>query len=126
MWFRLQAAGRMKDAYRSLLRRVWADLENDRIEPTPQDESRATVWPGRTPEDGEITPEMSVNQAGRLVRATTRPYPGAFVDHPEHGRVRIWAGQPDRGEPSAADELRLSLCDGVYRAVDYEIEGGHV
>lgn len=117
---------RVKDAHRSLLRRVWADLENDRIEPTPQDEFRATVWPGRTPEDGEITPEMTVDEADRLVRATTRPYPGAFVDHPEHGRVRIWAGQPDRGEASAADGLRLSLRDGVYCAVDYEFEAGHL
>ena len=43
-----------------------------------QDDSRATKWPGRTPDDGEIDLCGSVFEAERLIRATTRPYPGAF------------------------------------------------
>jgi len=43
-----------------------------------QDEAKATVWPGRKPEDGRIDLDGSVHDAEKLVRAVTRPYPGAF------------------------------------------------
>ena len=43
-----------------------------------QDESKATYWEGRTPADGEITPDMTTEDIDRLIRASTDPYPGAF------------------------------------------------
>ena len=55
-----------------------------------QDESKATYWEGRTPEDGEITQEMSVEEVDRLVRATTHPYPGAFFYDKDGVKVIVW------------------------------------
>jgi len=43
-----------------------------------QDDSKATYWEGRTPADGEITPDMTTEDIDRLIRASTDPYPGAF------------------------------------------------
>ena len=57
-----------------------------------QDETRATYWEGRTPLDGEIKPEMSIEEVDRLVRATTHPYPGAFYIDDNGNKVIVWEG----------------------------------
>jgi len=44
----------------------------------PQDKSLATYFGGRTPEDGEIDWTRPASSVRNLVRAVTRPYPGAF------------------------------------------------
>ncbi|HYK41420.1 MAG TPA: formyltransferase, partial [Thermoanaerobaculia bacterium] len=46
----------------------------------PQDESQATTFPRRRPEDGRIDWTKSSKQVHDLVRAVTHPYPGAFTD----------------------------------------------
>ncbi|MEI8245376.1 MAG: bifunctional UDP-4-amino-4-deoxy-L-arabinose formyltransferase/UDP-glucuronic acid oxidase ArnA [Lentisphaerota bacterium] len=43
-----------------------------------QDESKASYFGGRKPADGEIDWSKSAKEIRNLVRATTRPYPGAF------------------------------------------------
>lgn len=114
--------GRVEEGHRSLIGRVWPDLLSGNVQRRIQDESQATVWPGRTPADGEITPEMTVGEAERLVRATTHPYPGAFWKS-ESELIRVWAGRPGSGLTPAVDgAYRLKLVDGVYDAVSYEAE----
>jgi len=44
----------------------------------PQDKTRASYFGGRKPADGEIRWERTASQVRNLVRAVTRPYPGAF------------------------------------------------
>ncbi len=44
----------------------------------PQDHSKATYFGGRSPEDGEINWMRDAAEVRNLVRAVTRPYPGAF------------------------------------------------
>jgi len=44
----------------------------------PQDHSKATYYGGRRPDDGEINWTVTAKQIRNLVRAVTRPYPGAF------------------------------------------------
>lgn len=113
---------RVNDAHRTLIRRIWPDLVNDRIQPVPQDDSRATVWPGRKPEDGRIDPTMTVEEVDRLVRAVTRPYPGAFIDL-DGKRLRIWAGRPaETASGSANGAIVLQLSDGMYEPVEYQWE----
>lgn len=107
---------RVQEAHRLLIAQVWHDLMNDRIRPIPQDHARATEWPGRTPEDGRILPEMTVGEVERLVRAVTRPYPGAFWDTGSE-RIRIWSGK--LAEPGAGEVFRLQLIDGAYDATDF-------
>jgi methionyl-tRNA formyltransferase len=113
---------RVAEAHRTLISRVWWDLAADRLRPVPQDESRATVWPGRRPEDGRILPTMTPEEADRLVRATTRPYPGAFWESGE-GHVRVWRGTTAGANGAGpAGPLEIRLNGGTYHALDYEFE----
>jgi methionyl-tRNA formyltransferase len=56
----------------------------------PQDESQATYFPQRKPEDGLIDWSWSAKRIRDFIRAQTRPYPGAFT-YLEGKKVIIWA-----------------------------------
>lgn len=113
---------RVDEAHRTIIRRVWRDLENDNLKFMKQDESKATIWAARKPEDGRISPEMKVAEVDRLVRAATRPYPGAFWDAGDK-IVRIWSGKiGDAATEVETNAFRLILSDGVYDAIDFEFE----
>jgi methionyl-tRNA formyltransferase len=65
--------------------------------PMPQDESLATFYGRRAPADGLIDWEQPSHRILRLVRAVSRPYPGAF-SYFRHQTIVIWraelAGSP--------------------------------
>ena len=109
-------------AHRDLIRHSWPAIARDEIEPRPQDDRHATLWPGRTPDDGRLTATMRVSDVELLVRATTRPYPGAFMDLPE-GRLRVWAGFADvAGSDIPAVARSLTFADGTYHASEFALE----
>lgn len=98
-----------------LISKYWDDIANDRVVLTKQDESKATVWPGRKPKDGELLNSMTMDEADKLVRAVTHPYPGAF--YKDSGKViRIWSAKVD----SSNGEIKLS--DGYITPINKEIE----
>ncbi len=68
----------VEQAHALLMRKVFPALMEDELKLQVQDESKATEWPGRKPEDGLIDLFGSVYDAERMVRALTKPYPGAF------------------------------------------------
>ena len=106
---------KVNDMHIALIAKYWDDIVNNKITLTKQNEEYATEWPGRKPEDGEIYNSMTMDEADKLVRAVTHPYPGAF--YKDGNRViRIWAAQinPDKG--------KIKLKDGYLIPVDYEIE----
>lgn len=110
------------DAHLQLINRTWPDFVHDKVHLTPQDDSVASTWDGRTPDDGRIDPKnMTLTQVDRLVRATSRPYPGAFVDLPHGLRLRIWQGSPG-DQPHVAAGTALTLSDGQYVMTDFEVE----
>ena len=94
----------------------WKNIVDNTIVLKCQDDSRATVWPGRKPEDGEVFSWMTMEEADRLVRAVTHPYPGAFYQD-DDGLIRIWSAEisPEGGP--------IKLKDGYLIPVDYEFEG---
>lgn len=111
-------------AHEALMASLWDALVEDRVVGVPQDESNATYWPGRTPDDGRILPTMSVEEVDRLVRATTRPYPGAFVPLTS-GVQRIWAGRPALESDLHGDgskELVIECADGAFIATEFATE----
>jgi methionyl-tRNA formyltransferase len=63
-----------------ILERRLPDLERGTAGRLPQDESQATTFPRRRPEDGRIDWTKSSKQVHDLVRAVTHPYPGASTD----------------------------------------------
>jgi methionyl-tRNA formyltransferase len=105
------------EAHVHLIRQLWPLLVDGSCPIRPQDASLATYWEGRTPADGELRPDMHLTAVERLVRATTRPYPGAFLM--ENGqRIVIWRGQV--GECPGGRTFQF--VDGPYTALDFEVQ----
>ena len=71
-------------------------LRAGRAPRTPQDHSQASYYGGRRPEDGEIHWTQSARDVRNLIRAVTRPWPGAFSFIGD-SRFIFWAA---RVEPS--------------------------
>lgn len=59
---------------------------------TPQDETQATYFGGRKPEDGRLIWTQTSKQLFNLIRAVTDPYPGAFFDLGT-ARCMVWWGE---------------------------------
>lgn len=110
---------RVTEAHRLLIRSTWADLVEGRIQPQPQDPDEGTYWPGRTPEDGRLDNTMTVEEALRLVRATTHPYPGAFWVHGNEV-VRVWEARKVTSTDQVGPSLRC--VDGAIEAMRYDLE----
>jgi methionyl-tRNA formyltransferase len=110
---------RVNEAHRTIIKNIWPELAAGRVSLREQDHSQATVWPGRKPEDGRITPDLTVADVDRLVRGTTRPYPGAFVDIGDE-RITIWMGHGAEKDANPSNGLVIRLADGDYLAEDYE------
>lgn len=71
-----------------LARRI-EELKAGTAKTTPQDESRATRFGKRRPEDGRIDWSRPAKEVHDLVRAVTHPYPGAFTDL-FGGKTFVW------------------------------------
>lgn len=100
-----------------LIEKYWKEIIEDRLILKKQDEEKATYWKGRKPEDGEITEEMTVEEAERLVRAVTHPYPGAFYIKGKE-KIIIWSSQVVKNP----QERAIKLKNGYLLPIDYEIE----
>ena len=61
-----------------LLDDLLPEIRKNRSERIPQDPTAASYFGGRRPDDGEIDWSQDAANVRNLVRAVTRPYPGAF------------------------------------------------
>lgn len=111
---------KVNTAHETLIKKLYVDLQNNKVEGKVQDESKATYWEGRKPKDGEISLDMAVTQVDRLVRATTKPYPGAFIIRGDK-KVIIWKGfiSIDKMESNVYHEIFLK--GGYFYATNYEV-----
>jgi methionyl-tRNA formyltransferase len=100
---------KVDEAHVQLFLKTLPDLISGKYELKEQDELKATYWEGRTPADGEIKPNMSVDEVDRLVRATTHPYPGAFYYDNDGNKVIVW-----EGTKTAVNAKSLECNDGKY------------
>lgn len=73
------ALAKMEDAAASLLGAYLPLLATGRAPRIPQDHNQATIFPQRTPNDGEIDWNKSPTEIRAFIRAQTRPYPGAYT-----------------------------------------------
>ena len=108
---------KVNEAHVKLIMQIWPKLIEDKIIGVKQDESLASYWEGRTPADGEMTFAMPVLEAEKLIRASTRPYPGAYVLLNENSKLIIWGGSIN----PILDSKILNFIDGNYYASDFEI-----
>jgi methionyl-tRNA formyltransferase len=108
-----------RHAHVALIRKTWPDLTEGTLRGHPQDETKATHWPQRRPEDGEITEQMSLEDIAKLVRATTHPYPGAFLVSDEKKCI-IWSGQITKIERSRLVMWQLVRGDFCFEPIEYQ------
>jgi len=87
-----------------LIKKMWNNIINNSVTLVKQNNKLATEWPGRLPDDGEIKSHMTMDEAYTLIRATTKPYPGAFV-RIDNYKVIIWSA-------------KLSIFSGDYKLSD--------
>lgn len=78
---------------RTLLAETLPRIRDGSNERRPQDRARGSYFGRRTPEDGRIDWSRPAVEIHNLVRAVTRPWPGAFTD--AFGpRLIIWQARP--------------------------------
>lgn len=97
-----------------------------------QDLSQGAYFGGRRAEDGRIDWQQNARQIHNLVRAVTRPYPGAFNDFSE-GRLVLWRTRVIDDASVTAASGRLQMRDGrieiypagggVLQVLDAELSG---
>lgn len=108
---------KVNEMHVELIKSYWPRILRNEVALIKQNDKDATEWPGRKPEDGEIFSGMTIKEADRLVRAVTRPYPGAFYRDSDR-TIRIWScsTSPVNGD--------IKLMDGFLTPIEYEIEYG--
>ena len=78
------------DALLKLYHRALPQLMDSAYVLTKQDESKATYCLRRTPEDGLIDWGLPGREIAKLIRAISRPYPGAFSYYDNKNKIIIW------------------------------------
>ena len=103
----------------ALLDELLPAIKENRAGRRPQDPSAASCFSGRRPEDGEIDWRRSAAAVRNLVRAVTRPYPGAF-SYLGNRKCILWdvalaepAAEAAPGKVLATDPLTIACGDGA-------------
>jgi UDP-4-amino-4-deoxy-L-arabinose formyltransferase/UDP-glucuronic acid dehydrogenase (UDP-4-keto-hexauronic acid decarboxylating) len=121
---------KMGTAADALLGRCLPQIKEKRVERVPQDPSQASYFGGRGPRDGEIDWRQSASAIGNLVRAVTRPYPGAF-SFLGNRKCIFWQvrhtetfADPSQGEVLATDPLTIACGRGAVEVRFGQTESG--
>jgi UDP-4-amino-4-deoxy-L-arabinose formyltransferase/UDP-glucuronic acid dehydrogenase (UDP-4-keto-hexauronic acid decarboxylating) len=114
--------GKMEDAASRLLADLLPRIADGEIPRRPNDLARGSYFGGRRPEDGRIDWARPAVEIYNLVRAVTRPYPGAFAELAGE-KVVVWWAIPLRAEAGSV------LSPGAIRVSggpSYAMAGGCV
>lgn len=121
---------KIDEATGRLARRVLKEIMADTLEPVKQNEEEATYLLKRTPEDGRIIWRDSIEDIHRLIRAVSKPYPGAFGYYDKEHKIIIWRANKLENKryigilgqiAEIHDGYIDVVCrDGLLRITDYE------
>ncbi|MCR4331335.1 MAG: formyltransferase [Sulfuricaulis sp.] len=133
-------------AARQVLERGLEAIKQGRAPRRPQDESQASYFGGRKPDDGRIDWHADAQRIFNFIRALTHPYPGAFTDvqdaqmpraqgcagaaDVEGRRFFVWwaeprpdgAGRP--GQVVSVAPLRVAAGNGSLEITKWQWRGG--
>ena len=113
---------RLVPAARRVLARQIDALKAGTAPRRTQDETKASTFGGRRPEDGRIDWRLHARRVVDLVRAVTRPYPGAFTF--SGGRkLMVWkarrgAGAAPPGEVISVSPLTVGAGEGAVEILE--------
>jgi len=123
--------GKLAGAARPLLDELLPLIRAGKAPRIPQDEASATYFGRRSPKDGEIDWQRTATEVANLVRAVTRPYPGAFT-HSRGTPVLIWEAEalPQSATPRqpgtivSVDPLQVACGQGTLQIRYGQRQGG--
>jgi methionyl-tRNA formyltransferase len=101
-------AKKLTAAARRLLRDAHPLIASGRAPRVPQDHGAATTFGRRGPADGRIDWCRACWEVYNLIRAVTRPVPGAFTFLGER-RMFLWAARPPRERSNSKDQERTRV-----------------
>lgn len=123
---------RVTESYLRLLERNIAALLAGKWQSMAQDHSQASYCRKRRVEDNRIDWNRPTREVLNLVRALTRPYPGAFTSM-NGGKVRIWSaasggevvrnGAAGKVLAIAGDACMVGTADGAVAVHEVQVEG---
>ncbi|AZJ35043.1 formyl transferase [Tenacibaculum singaporense] len=122
---------KMLDAISEALEEWFPKLKNGKIEYIEQEHSKATYYGRRAPNDGCINWSQTSKDIYKLIRASSRPHPGAFT-FKEDVKIIIWKARIENnsnfagviGRVLEVDEDGVALVqtgEGLLSLIDYEI-----
>ena len=121
---------KIDEAAKLLFHRVLQEIMNGTYKTEKQDETKATYLLKRGPEDGKIDWEQSIFNIHRLIRAVSKPYPGAFGMYDGIHQVIIWhaeicenkkyIGLNGQIAEVGKNELLIVCKDGLLRVTEFE------
>lgn len=94
-----------------MLKRTLPKIANNTFTRIPQDDSKATRYFKRRPEDGLIDTRWDSKKNLRYIRALTRPYPGAFFQT-VYGQLIVWQAESGVKEKQAKPGTILAIEPG--------------
>jgi methionyl-tRNA formyltransferase len=124
----LSVFGKVTAAARRILDRRINALLAGTAPRRPQDESGASYFGGRRPEDGRIRWSRTAASIYDLIRAVTHPYPGAFTAV-DGKQLLIWWARPLAGGGSipgqviSTNPLRVATGSGTLEIVKLQWQG---
>lgn len=121
---------KIDEAASKLSRRVLRQIMDGTIKPQRQNEDEATYLLRRAPEDGLIDWNQQIKDIHTLIRAVSRPFPGAFGMYDGNHQFIIWRaemmenkkyiGMNGQIAEIGTDYIDVVCKDGLLRITDYE------
>lgn len=118
---------KVAEASRKIISRSLEALETGTAKREPQDESQATRFGRRTPDDGLIDWNKTAEELYNMVRALTHPFPGAFTTV-DGRKMYIWksrvlSGAAKPGEAVSVSPPVYGTGKGLLEIMSYQFEG---
>ena len=104
-----------------VIKEVYPLIETKNLKPRKQDMSISTYFGRRTPADGLIDWNQNAQTIYNLIRAVTKPFPGAFFE--ENGKkIIIWRAKVLPTRTQAAAGTTVSKTPYIITAADKDLE----
>ncbi len=111
-----------------IIKEVYPLIETKNLKPRKQDMSVSTYFGRRTPADGLIDWNQNAQTIYNLIRAVTKPFPGAFFE--ENGKkIIIWRAkvlpiktQAEAGTTVSKTPYIITAADKDLEILDFEIQ----